>query len=384
MTTNAQDDVRAAIADLTKTETSDVTATEATPAETPVDSAVGASDSALGTSGADSSDSGGDSQAGVRAKDSGNDGRARGPDGKFLPKAAEAKTVPPKVEAKTETPAPVNATTATTPPPAPAVTTPTLKAPQSWKADVREKFNALPPEVQAEVLRRETEMAQTFQAIAPAKKLQAVVSQHEDMFKAEGADPAQAIGGILQTVRRLATGSAQEKAAIVAQMVRGYGVDIETLARTLDAPPQQAAPAAIDPAAIERRVLERMQAQQEEAAIAQAIQQFGAEPREFMADVEPMMAAIVQSARARGETPSAKMLQDAYDKACWATPEVRAALQQREAGEKAKAAAAAAQKAKAAAVSVRPTHAVAPPVASSGSPQDDVRAAIAELRNRTT
>lgn len=309
--------------------------------------------------------------------------RARGPDGKFI--KAESKTVEPKPAAPTQTVAPVAAPTQTqTAAPAQAVQTPTFKAPQSWKPEMREKFSSLPPELQAEISRTETEWQKFKGDSGTARRVHQAVAPFEAEFKAMGADVTQALPGILSTVKALAKGDTQTKARILGQMVTTYlGKDeagLKALAMAIDTPEQAAA---VDPVAIEQRILAQMQQRQEEASIQQALQEFGAEPREFLPDVETVFGAIIRQKRAMGESPSAKMLQEAYDQACWATPEVRAVLTQREASRAAKATQEAANKAKAAAVSVRPSHVVAPPAdTASATTEDDVRAAFAELSSR--
>lgn len=294
--------------------------------------------------------------------------------GKFVAKPKDSATGAPKVEAEAKTPAPVASPPALSQPPAPVTTTPTLKAPQSWKADIREKFATLPPEVQAEVLRRETEVQQAMQGSAPAKRVYEAIAPFEADFKAMGADVAQALPGILSTVKALAKGDVQTKARILGQMVTSYlGKDeagLKALASAIDMPEQAAA---VDPAAIEQRIWAQMQQRQENAAIQQALQDFGAEPREFLEDVMPDFQAFVQAARARGEPPSAKLLEDAYRKACRVNESVSAVLAQREAAKAAQAAQASAQAKANASVSAKTSPAPVAPTAPKG-----IRAALEE------
>jgi hypothetical protein len=323
-----------------------------------VDSSGDVSVASPGESSGDRRADGSDSGAGGKTGE-----RVRGPDGKFAKAEAAATKSPPEV-VKVATPAPVAAEPSATPAPVPAIQT-AVKAPQSWRPEIREKFAALPPEVQAEVVRREAEVQQMAQTIAPAKRLHQAVAQFDHMFKAEGIAAEQAIPSILQTVQRLATGTPQERATIVAQMVRGYGVDIQALAQAIDAPAPQAQPQQVSPQAMAEQAWQHLQQRAEQEQIQAALQEFGATPREFLsnAEVEQTMTAIIVSARARGEPASVKLLADAYDRACMATPDVRATIQQREAAKAAQAAQAEAQRARNASASVKTTStAVSPAV----------------------
>ncbi len=76
--------------------------------------------------------------------------RARDEKGRFAPKGPEAPAPAIGAPAKPQAPAEV----APTPP------VESIKPPQSWKPGIREKFAALPPEVQQEVIRREREVEQ--------------------------------------------------------------------------------------------------------------------------------------------------------------------------------------------------------------------------------
>lgn len=314
--------------------------------------------------------------------------RERDEAGRFKAKS-EAKTAAPKTEAKAETPAPVAAAPAQTPIPAPAVTTPSIKAPQSWRADVREKFAALPPEVQAEVVRRETEIAQTLQGASEPKKFfeqfKQLVGPYEGMIRAEGSDPLKAVGNLLQTAAALRTAPPEHKAQLVAQLVQSYDIPIEALAAALDgkAPAAQGRPQPqVDPTAIAQQVRQQLMQEFQQKQFAESTQkaEAWAQDKEFIEDVRVDAANILEVYARSGR---ALTLDQAYDMACRNHPEVSKVLEQREAAKKSAESVAAATKARAAGSSVKSQPAVAPAIESSGgSAADDVRAAIAALSGR--
>lgn len=303
--------------------------------------------------------------------------RVRGPDGKFTKKTETAAPVAAKADT---TKAPVAADATQTPAPVTATQT-AVKAPQSWRADVREKFAALPAEVQAEVLRREAEVAQTLQTIAPAKRLQQALAPYEADAKAQGADLTAMLPGIMQTVTSLAKGSEKQRAQILAKMVSGYGVTVESLAEALGGATQPGSPTAINPDVIaqqaEERVFQRLQAQRQQQLQQSAVQEIesfiSSGQAEFLEDVREDMAILFE--RGRAKTPA-----EAYELACRMNPDVFKVVQQREAAKAAQAQQQNVAKAKGAAVSVRSAPAVSPiQREESGNTIDDIRATIAQL-----
>lgn len=308
------------------------------------------------------------------AGDSGNGERARGPDGKFLPKgkATEAATKAPAQAVTTKTAntdmAPPAEPSATPAPVAP-VQTPTVKAPQSWKADVREKFNALPPEVQQEVLRREAEIAKTVQDVSEPKKFheqfQKEMAPFAHVFQSRGIPPLKAAVDLMPTAVVLHTGSADEKARAIAQAIQAFGVDIPTLAALIDGAPQTQQtqqPQHVDPAAIAQQVEQRILSQMQERQAQKAAQNITAwaEGKEFLDDVKDDVADMIELASRRGRELT---LDEAYEKACRNHPDVSKVLQQRDAAKSAQAAQAEAQRARNASASVKTTSTASVPTA---------------------
>lgn len=253
------------------------------------------------------------------------------------------------------------------PAPAPASTPEAFKAPQSWKPAAREAWAKLPPEVQAEVTRREreiqTKLTETDRERREAGEFRSVVAPFEAMIRAQGATPAQAIDRLLRTGYTLQHGTPQQKAQIAAQIIQGYGVDIQTLGAMLAGQAPQTSDA-VDPNTIiaqaEQRMMQRLEAQ---AAKARAqrnqtrIESF-AQKHEFFGDVRSQMADILDG---RGiKDPTDQQLEEVYDLACRIHPDVSPMIRQREAAKAAETSIEASRRAQAAASSVKTAPASAP------------------------
>jgi hypothetical protein len=212
-----------------------------------------------------------------------------------------------------------------------------IKAPASWKPAAREKFDSLPEEVKQEVARREYEtdatLAKTAQERRLAHEFMQIASPYAADYQAVGMNPMQAVQQFFQYDRALRTGSVVQKAQLVGNMIREYGIDLVALDNHLAGHvPQETQRPGYDPELAAR--LERMERfayeQQQSAVLAQqnqlntTIEQFASDPKnEFFNDVAPHMVGLLQSGAARD-------LKEAYEAACYANPQVRQVLSQRQ------------------------------------------------------
>lgn len=284
-----------------------------------------------------------------------------------------SKAPKPKVEVKPTTvkpTAPAAAAPKVPATPAPEAVKPTeppVRAPQSWTPAEREHFAKLPAEAQRAIARQDAEVQKVMRESAPARRFHqdfnALTAPYAPLLA--GTQPLQAIGTMLQTVATLATGSAPQKASLVAGLIKSYGVDIQHLASALDGQPQAQGQAGgpVDAQAIYRQVHQQLmqdftrQAQARQAQAADAEVAKFAATHEFLDDVAEEMAGLMDAAARRGRELS---YEDAYAMACRAHPDVSKVMAQREAAAAATAAQAATQRARAASSSVK-TQPAAPP-----------------------
>lgn len=325
--------------------------------------------------------------------------RARDEAGRFAaqpkdpekPETAPEGAKKPAASAKAGVPGPAKAggegAPSLAPPPAAAVETPSsLRPPQAWKPQAREAFAKAPPEVQAEVVRRETEITRTLNETAQARQVAQqtyqALSPYEGVARTRGQDAWSWAGEGLQERAVLQQGPVAQRAPILARYLAEGGQElVQQVAAILDgqAPQQHAAPA--QPVNIQAEVQKVLQAQMQQAEQAHAKKEaeaFLATSPEYIQDVFPQMESIYAAAKASGRNMT---YQQAYEEACWMNPDVRAVMQQKQAAEAAKARASTLPKAKAAASSIK-----ASPVESaraSNGPRtirEDLEAAVAAQR----
>lgn len=305
--------------------------------------------------------------------------RERDEKGRFAPKGKDAPAKAPAKAADAQKPA-TEQPAAQAQPEAPKPTASALKPPQSWKPEAREKWGALPPEVQAEAVRLDREVRQALEQTAQARKLQEqferTLTPYMPLLRAGGAEPVQRLAEMAQTFHTLQAGTVEQKARLVFDAIRANNIPLEAINAYFDNPnaqpaaPQQAAPV---PEEIEQRVMQRLAQQQ----ATQQWQAFAAQ-NEFAEDVRPLMASVIEG-RARAGQP-VKDFAEAYALACQMHPAVSAALAQRKEAEAAAQQTQQAQQARSAAVSVRSQPAGVVPPRKLESIEDYVAAAADELR----
>lgn len=243
---------------------------------------------------------------------------------------------------------------------------PIERAPQAWKPEAREFWNQIPEAARREILRTEQNVQQTLRETVEDRRLAQAVKEtirpFEHFIKAEGSNPIQAIDNLLVTAARLRTGNANEVAQMVSQLVNQFGVGRfgQGFVSALDSalvgqiPQQQVDPTV---AAMQQQMSQMQQfiqnqqyqqAQQLDTTVRSELGSF-MESAEFANDVRLEMADLLDMASARGQEMT---LQEAYDRACWANPEIRNILTERQTRERAQQTNQVAQTARRAAVSV--------------------------------
>jgi hypothetical protein len=319
------------------------------------------------------------------------DGRARDATGRFVKQEAKPaesdKPQAPPPAAKPGLAGQGAAAGATVPTAAPAAP-PAYKPPQSWKPTVREHWGALPAEVQAEVDRREREIAKALQESAEASKgagtWQETVRPYEAQIRAAGGNPQQYVGTLLQTAHALSYGHPQQKASIVAGLAMQFGISPQDLDSALvavmqgrQAPQQQ--PAQFKDPRVDQ-LLQTMQQREAAAAEERASRFAESAGHEYFEDVSDEMVGLIETWKSQGKDyTSDAALERAYRIACQANEEVAKVIAQKEAARSAANAQASTQRAKAAASTIRST-----PGGNSApaSPGDDWRSHLEEAASK--
>ena len=325
--------------------------------------------------------------------------RVRDEQGRFStkPEAPAAKTEPVEAPAETtQTAEPVAKATETTP-----VATETAQAqpqntvakpPDSWSPAAKAKFATLDPDVQAEIARREAEVHKGFTKQDEHRNLgktfESTVAPYLPMIKAEGSDPVKAAAALLQSAYTLRAGTPDQKEQLLIGLMGQYQIDPQRVFQRLQG--GQQAQSQVDPQVqaltqqvqqLQQRLMQGDQQteQQQQAQINTTIEAFASDPKNiYFANVKPEMAALMREGRA-------KDLQEAYDMACWARPDIRPLMQQQIDLQKQAEARARTQKSRAAGSTVigSPSGSVsAASATSSGNLADDLRSVYREVMSR--
>ena len=245
-------------------------------------------------------------------------GRLRGPDGKFIEK--------PKAEAAPTqaAPAPEISDQPQEAKPDATASTPPVTAPVSWSQDAKAAWQSLPPAVQQAVLKREQEASNGIKSYADklkaAETLQSVVGPRAQMLAAQYGTQEKGIEALFQ----LSDFAARDFPGFVRYLAQQRGFDLSQLGTM-----QSTQPAPVDPnlAATQQRLgqleqflhsQQRAQQERETAELNAKIEAFKADPKHaHFEELRADMAKLIQGGLASD-------LGDAYDKAMWANPTVRA------------------------------------------------------------
>lgn len=221
------------------------------------------------------------------------------------------------------------------------------RPPSTWKPAAREQWDKVPDALRAEIHRREGDFLNGQQQLLPDARLGATMRQtiepYRMIIEAEGGTPEGAVGNLLRTAAILRMGSPDQKLAAITTVAKQFGVDLTRLAPQIGGTPSaETAPSAqmqdprVDSLLENIRQQEQQRAASEqrdrESAALQWMNELDAQGkplRPYVNDVMTELTALVPQIRqAKPGLTHAQALQEAYDRATWAHPEVRALLQQ--------------------------------------------------------
>ena len=219
-----------------------------------------------------------------------------------------------------------------------------FKAPQSWGVAEREAWANIPPEIKAQIDKREKEIGHSLTTTGEARRFQdefnQAVQPFDGFIRAEGATPMQAVGNLLQTAATLQGGSQQQKATRIAELIKHYGIDIGTLDSLLAGEMPQNDPngqlnqlldqkmAPINQFMQQQQFSQQQQLNDQQATVQGELSSFEAQ-HEFVPDVRMDMADLMEMAGRRGETLT---LNQAYERALTMRPDIQQVIEQRKAG----------------------------------------------------
>ncbi len=321
--------------------------------------------------------------------------RPRDESGRFSPGEKDDSQPTRKVDTGSEQPARTPAESARptgerapveTPAPSGAVDSQLATAPPAWSGAVKAKWATLDPEIRSEILKRETDVHKQFTTNDAernfGKEVRQVVAPYEALIRADGGTVPGAIASVLNTAYILRTSDPQTKARAIQQVCQQYGVDLNLVAQ---------APGPANPEVDQlRQQLQQLQGQwtqrqqqerqQIEQQVLTQVETFGQDPKHphFKA-VSAHMGALMQAGQA-------ETMEQAYEMAVWARPELRTQLLAAQTAQQTQTQQTRqrTEKARAKAVSVRggPGGYTAPNPNPNASVRESLEAAMAEVNGR--
>lgn len=225
------------------------------------------------------------------------------------------------------------------------------RAPSTWRPTARAEWGKLPPAIRAEIHKREADFMSGQSQLLPDAKLgesvRRTMQPYQLLIEAEGSTPEKALADIMRTAAVLRIGTPQQKYQAFADAARQYGVDLAVFAQQPQQgqQPGQPQPQFRDPRVdqllghLQQQDLARVQREQTdlENSVTRWMNETDekGEPRyPYLGDVINEMSALIPQLKTADPTLTHDgALKAAYERAIWASPEIRALLQQKQQSE---------------------------------------------------
>jgi hypothetical protein len=224
------------------------------------------------------------------------------------------------------------------------------RPPSTWKPVVRAEWDKLTPSVRAEIYRREADFQNGQAQLLPDARLgqsmRQVTEPYRMVVESNYGTPENAMKSFLQTASLLQMGSPQQKLQTIAGIAQQFGIDLSPLAGA-GLPQQQ--PAAdrqfqdprVDQLLAHQRQQEQLRQQSEQQQLEGIANAWIAEKDAqgnpvypYVGDVMNEMAMLIPQVRQANPLFShPQVLKEAYDRAVWANPDTRVALQTKQQSE---------------------------------------------------
>jgi len=216
------------------------------------------------------------------------------------------------------------------------------RPPSTWKPVVRAEWDKLTPSVKAEIHRREADFQNGQAQLLPDARLGSAINKaaqpYQMLIESNYGSPDKAMSAFLQTAAALQMGSPQQKLQTIVGLSQQFGVDLSPLLQQ-GTPPQQPQQQLTDPRVDQmlanQQRNEQIRQQQELQQLSGIADSWVAEKdatgnplRPYVGDViNEMTTLIPQIKQANPHYSHSQVLDQAYDRAVWANPDTRAALQ---------------------------------------------------------
>lgn len=205
-----------------------------------------------------------------------------------------------------------------------------IEAPLAYSKSVREKWKDLPPDVQAELAKREDDIHKAMTRhdgdLQLGREIKEVVTPYMPLLRSYGVAPKDAIGDMMNTYHILYQGTPAQKASLIRETIRQHGIDIGqiTAEQTAVNPELEALRQEIyqlrqqaNPEIIKKTLQEEM----EQSSIQSEVNAFASDPANLHYEtVKPLMASLLG-------TGAASSMKEAYEMACKAHPAVSSTIE---------------------------------------------------------
>lgn len=237
--------------------------------------------------------------------------------------------------AKNGTEQPVTDTTVSKDQPPIAATetaTPSIQVPQSWSADVKDKWATLPPDLQAFIAKREGEAHSTItkygEQVKQYEPIGNLIEHYRSSFERSGVTPDVGLQRLLEADQRLN----QDPHSAIMWLADAYGVNLaELIGGQQDGSTQEGM---LHQTIAQLRgelneIKSGLNAQQQQKATAELksvekqIDEFSKDKTDWKDLEEDILSEVVALKHASPNSPPLEVLQKAYDRARWANPSVR-------------------------------------------------------------
>ena len=280
-------------------------------------------------------------------------------------------------------------------PPAPVVDPQYEKAPSSWRGEAQQLWKDVPAGVKAEIYRREENFHRGIEGYRQmadiGNALHTEIAPYEAMIRAANTTPQALVRDFFNTAYILKSGTPEQKAQTVVDIMQEYGIDYESLTKVADA--LAAGTPVVDPQVASLRqeneqIKQYLQQQETErnratyAEITSEVQQFAQATNPDGTLKYPHFETVRAQMAAQMDSGQAKTYEEAYNNAVWSHPDVRGKLlAEQQAADRKRRAEKVARAKKAAAVNVvkRGTPPATEPV---GTMDDTIRREYRKLTSR--
>ncbi len=220
---------------------------------------------------------------------------------------------------------------------APEPAKPAIEAPNSWSAEMKAKFGALPPEAQEYIAQREREahaaITQKGEQIKAFEPIRQTLDQHREVFVKNGVSEAEGVQRLFQADRFLQ----EQPVEAIQWLANHYGVDLRQFSTGNQQHDQSQQPSS-EVIQLRRELAEiknsltareRKEQQAQTTTVTQAINDFASkEENKYFDEVEEELMGLIPVIKAKEPGLNyGEVLQKAYDRAVYANPDVRQRLQ---------------------------------------------------------